>query len=151
MTPSRYFIFDFDSTLIQVESLPEPARASLRHHLERSERLAEVERIIELTGTGRTSMSDGIELLNGRRKHIDSVVRILKRAIKTTTPHDPLSRPGPSNYYAVCGVFRDARDHQNLTMEQNTDSKQLIRVRHGPPPGTLLASSVGIPRPGHLG
>ena len=81
----RYYIFDFDSTLVQVESLPELARVSLKNHPERAERLREVERITELTATGEMSMAEGIalriELLNGHQKHLDSLTRVLKRSI----------------------------------------------------------------------
>ena len=35
----RYYIFDFDSTLVQLESLPELARISLKNHPERAERV----------------------------------------------------------------------------------------------------------------
>ncbi len=83
--PYGYFIFDFDSTLVQLESLPELARISLRHHPERAERLEEVERITELTTTGKMSMAEGIalriELASAHRKHIDSLIRVLKRSI----------------------------------------------------------------------
>ena len=81
----RYYIFDFDSTLVQVESLPELARVSLKNHPERSERLREVERITELTATGKMSMAEGIalriELLNGHQKHLEGLARVLKRSI----------------------------------------------------------------------
>jgi D-3-phosphoglycerate dehydrogenase len=82
---TRFYVFDFDSTLVQVESFPELARISLRHHPERTERLAEVERITELTATGEMSMAEGIalriELASAHRKHVDSLVRVLKRSI----------------------------------------------------------------------
>ncbi len=83
--PRQYFVFDFDSTLVQVESLPELARISLKHHPERSTRLSEVERITELTANGRMSMTEGIalriELLDAHRKHLESLVRALKRLL----------------------------------------------------------------------
>jgi D-3-phosphoglycerate dehydrogenase len=83
--PGAYFVFDFDSTLVQAESFPELARISLRHHPERAERLGEVERITELTATGEMSMEDGIrrriELSAAHRKHLESLVRVLKRSI----------------------------------------------------------------------
>ena len=81
----RHYVFDFDSTLVSVETLPELARLSLKSHPERTERLHEVKRITELTATGGMSMAEGIalriELLDAHRKHIDALVRVLKRAI----------------------------------------------------------------------
>jgi len=83
--PARHFVFDFDSTLVQVESLPELARISLRHHPERAERFREVERITELTASGKMSMAEGIalriELASAHRKHVDSLIRVLRRSL----------------------------------------------------------------------
>ena len=62
-------LFDFDSTLVQVESFPELARISLKNHPQRVERLMEIERITDLTASGKMSMTEGIarriELLDG--------------------------------------------------------------------------------------
>ncbi len=83
-TPA-YYVFDFDSTLVQVESLPELARISLRHHPKRAARIAEVEHITELTANGQMSMAEGIalriELLNAHQKHLESLIRVLKRSL----------------------------------------------------------------------
>lgn len=83
-TPA-YYVFDFDSTLVQVESLPELARISLRHHPRRAARIAEVEHITELTANGQMSMAEGIalriELLNAHQKHLESLIRVLKRSL----------------------------------------------------------------------
>jgi D-3-phosphoglycerate dehydrogenase / 2-oxoglutarate reductase len=83
--PERHFVFDFDSTIVQVESLPELARISLRHHPERDSRLREVERITELTASGGMSMAEGIalriDLAEAHRKHVASLVRVLKRSL----------------------------------------------------------------------
>jgi D-3-phosphoglycerate dehydrogenase len=82
-----HYIFDFDSTLVQVESLPELARVSLKNHPERAERLREIERITELTAAGKMSMAEGIalriELLAAHQKHLDSLSRSL---VRTLTP-----------------------------------------------------------------
>jgi D-3-phosphoglycerate dehydrogenase len=110
--PGRYFVFDFDSTLVQVESLPELARISLRHHPERSERLREVERITELTATGKMSMVEGIarriELASAHRKHVDSLVRVLRRSL---TPSVKRNRFFFKNYrnqiYVLSNGFRE--------------------------------------------
>ena len=92
--PTRHFVFDFDSTLVQVESLPELARISLQHHPERAERLLEVERITELTATGKMSMAEGIalriELASAHRKHVDSLIRVLKRSLTPSVKRNRL-------------------------------------------------------------
>lgn len=49
------------------------------------QRLEEVERITELTTTGQMSMAEGIslriELASAHRKHVDGLIRVLKRSL----------------------------------------------------------------------
>jgi D-3-phosphoglycerate dehydrogenase len=82
---SPIIVFDFDSTLVQFESFPELARISLKNHPERADRLAEIERITELTASGGMSMGKGIalriDLLDGHRKHLEKLSRSLKRSM----------------------------------------------------------------------
>ena len=108
----RHFVFDFDSTLVQVESLPELARISLKHHPERVERLREVERITELTATGEMSMAEGIaqrlELASAHRKHIDSLVRVLRRSLTPSVKRNRLFfRKCRSQIYVLSNGFRE--------------------------------------------
>jgi D-3-phosphoglycerate dehydrogenase len=110
--PDRHFVFDFDSTLVQVESLPELARISLKHHPERVERLREVERITELTATGAMSMAEGIarrlELASAHRKHIDSLVRVLRRSLTPSVKRNRLFfKKCRSQIYVLSNGFRE--------------------------------------------
>ena len=113
MTPdTRYYIFDFDSTLVQVESLPELARVSLKNHPERAERLREVERITELTATGKMSMAEGlalrIELLNGHQKHLKSLARVLKRSISPSVKRNKsFFKKYRDHIYVLSNGFRE--------------------------------------------
>jgi D-3-phosphoglycerate dehydrogenase len=108
----RHFVFDFDSTLIQTESLPELARISLRHHPERAERLREVERLTELTASGQMSMAEGIslrlDLASAHRKHVDSLIRVLRRSL---TPSVKRNRAFFRNYrsqiYVLSNGFQE--------------------------------------------
>jgi len=110
--PARHFVFDFDSTLVQVESLPELARISLKHHPERAERLHEVERITELTATGKMSMAEGIalriELASAHRKHIDSLIRVLKRSLTPSVKRNRLFFKSYRNHiYVLSNGFQE--------------------------------------------
>ena len=113
MTPdTQYYIFDFDSTLVQVESLPELARVSLKNHPERAERLREVERITELTATGKMSMAEGlalrIELLNGHQKHLKSLARLLKRSISPSVKRNKaFFKKYRDHIYVLSNGFRE--------------------------------------------
>jgi len=80
-----YFIFDFDSTIVQVESLEELAAISLRRHPERTARLKE---IAALTGRAmdgaipyQEALVNRIELLEATREHIGDLIKALKRRI----------------------------------------------------------------------
>ncbi len=123
--PARHFVFDFDSTLVQVESLPELARISLRHHPERVERLREVERITELTANGKMSMAEGIalriELASAHQKHVDSLIRVLKRSL---TPSVKRNRLFFKNYrsqiYVLSNGFQEFIAPVTLTLGLNS-------------------------------
>jgi D-3-phosphoglycerate dehydrogenase len=123
--PVRHFIFDFDSTLVQVESLPELARISLKHHPERAERMREVERITELTATGKMSMAEGIglriELANAHRKHLESLIRVLRRSL---TPSVKKNRAFFKNYrnqiYVLSNGFREFIEPVTETLGLNS-------------------------------
>ncbi len=108
----RHYVFDFDSTLVTVESFPELARLSLKSHPERSDRLGEVERITELTATGGMSMAEGIalriELLDAHRKHIEALVRVLKRAISPSVKRNKaFFKKYKSHIYVLSNGFRE--------------------------------------------
>ncbi len=110
--PARHFIFDFDSTLVQVESLPELARISLKHHPERAERLQEVERITELTASGKMSMAEGIalrlQLASAHRKHVDSLVRVLRRSLTPSVRRNRMFfRKYRSQIYVISNGFQE--------------------------------------------
>jgi D-3-phosphoglycerate dehydrogenase len=110
--PPRHFVFDFDSTLVQVESLPELARISLRNHPERVERLREVERITELTASGKMSMAEGIalriELASAHRKHVDSLIRVLRRSLTPSVRRNrPFFKKYRSQIYVLSNGFQE--------------------------------------------
>lgn len=111
-TNQRYYIFDFDSTLVQVESLPELARVSLKNHPERAERLQEVERITELTASGKMSMAEGIalriELIDAHQKHLDSLARVLSRTLSASVKRNKaFFKKHRDQIYVISNGFRE--------------------------------------------
>ncbi len=75
-------ILDFDSTIIQEESLDELARISLENHPEKTERLEEISSLTHLGMEGKLgfgeSLSQRLALLNVNRFHIKIAVENLK-------------------------------------------------------------------------
>ncbi len=111
-TDKRYYVFDFDSTLVQVESLPELARVSLKNHPERAERLQEVERITELTASGKMSMAEGIalriELLEAHQKHHDSLSPVLSRTLSPSVKRNKaFFKEHRDQIYVLSNGFRE--------------------------------------------
>jgi D-3-phosphoglycerate dehydrogenase len=107
-----YIVFDFDSTLVQVESLPELARITLKNHSERVRRLAAIENITELTASGKMSMAEGIaariELLDGHRDHLEALVRSLKRSMTTSVKRNKaFFKKYRDHIYIVSNGFRE--------------------------------------------
>jgi D-3-phosphoglycerate dehydrogenase len=109
---STFYVFDFDSTLVQVESLPELARLSLRGHPEKAERVAEIERITELTATGKMSMAEGlvqrIGLMDAHRKHLPGLLRMLRRMVTPSIKRNkPFFRAHRDRIYVLSNGFEE--------------------------------------------
>jgi D-3-phosphoglycerate dehydrogenase len=139
--PVRQFIFDFDSTLVQVESLPELARLSLRHHPERAERLREVERITELTANGEMSMEEGItlriQLAAAHRKHIESLIRVLRRSLTPSVKRN-------------LRFFKNYRSHIHVISNGFREIIEPVMVTLGLDPHHLSANSFRFDDRGYI-
>lgn len=70
-------LFDFDSTLIAVESLELLAQMALAQHPQRARRLAEMERITALAMAGRMDFAEALrrrlQLIEVRQRHLDAL------------------------------------------------------------------------------
>jgi D-3-phosphoglycerate dehydrogenase len=83
-TPA-HFVFDFDSTIVQGESLEELAAISLRRHPESAATLREIASLTERTMRGAIPYQEAlirrIELLGATRDHIGTLIKRLKQRI----------------------------------------------------------------------
>jgi len=81
----RTFVFDFDSTLTQVEAFEELAEVSLKGDPKRKERIAQIGRITDQGVDGDITFTESLELrlkiLNAHKNHLDALVRRLSRKI----------------------------------------------------------------------
>ncbi len=85
MAKDKYFVIDFDSTLVQCESLDELAAIALKKKPNRESVLAEIRRITEQgmvgTITIQESLDKRLKLLSATRQNISVLIKILKKKI----------------------------------------------------------------------
>ncbi|NMC61893.1 MAG: HAD-IB family phosphatase, partial [SAR324 cluster bacterium] len=106
----RFFIIDFDSTLIQVESLDILAEIALRNCSDREKRLSEVREITASGMEGGLSFSESLKrriaLLEIKRSDIDELVDVLKKEITPSfLEHKNFLQTHADDIYIVTGGF----------------------------------------------
>lgn len=81
----RTFVFDFDSTLTQVEAFEELAEVSLKGDPKKKEKIARIAKITDQGVDGDITFTESLEkrlkILNAHRDHLEPLVRKLKRKI----------------------------------------------------------------------
>mgnify|MGYP000168023650 CR=1 FL=1 len=84
----RTFVFDFDSTLTQVEAFEELAEVSLKGDPKKKEKINKIARITDQGVDGDITFTESLEkrlkILNAHRDHLDPLVRKLRRKISTS-------------------------------------------------------------------
>lgn len=84
----RTFVFDFDSTLTQVEAFEELAEVSLKGDPKKKEKINKIARITDQGVDGDITFTESLEkrlkILNAHKDHLDPLVRRLKRKISTS-------------------------------------------------------------------
>lgn len=112
MKSNRHFVIDFDSTFTQVEALDVLGEISLESHIEREERLKELE---ELTNSGmagdlsfRESLEKRLALLNAREVHLPKLVNRLKSKVSTSfTRNKEFFDENHENIYIISNGFKE--------------------------------------------
>ena len=81
----RHFIIDFDSTITQVEALEELAKIALKEKKGSQDIITEIAHITNLGMEGKIPIPESLQkrlsLLNANRKHLDELVKVLKKKI----------------------------------------------------------------------
>jgi len=81
----RTFVFDFDSTLTQVEAFEELAEVSLKGDPKRKEKIAEIAKITDQGVDGDITFTQSLEMrlkiLHAHKDHLDTLVKRLSRKI----------------------------------------------------------------------
>lgn len=112
MAEPRYFVFDFDSTFVQVEALEELARITLKGNPRKKEILAEIEAITNLGIDEQISFSESLRrrlaLVNAHRDDLEKLVKRLSRKVSDSIRRNrKFFRKHLDSIYVISAGFRE--------------------------------------------
>ncbi|MBN2013417.1 phosphoglycerate dehydrogenase [candidate division KSB1 bacterium] len=115
MSENRIFIFDFDSTFIQIEALEELAAIALKDHPHRQAIINQMKDITNQGVEGGISFAESlqkrIKLFHANRGHLDTLVRRLRRKISVSiTRNKAFFLDNTDRIYIVSGGFHEFID-----------------------------------------
>ena len=88
MAEMQYYIFDFDSTFVQVEALEELAEIALKGMKRRERVVAEIKELTDKGIEGEISFSEGLrkrlDLIRATEKHLEKLTRRLKKKVSSS-------------------------------------------------------------------
>ncbi len=111
----RTFVFDFDSTLTQVEAFEELAEVSLKGDPKKKEKIAKIAKITDQGVDGDITFTESLEkrlkILNAHKDHLDALVRRLSRKISPSiTRNKEFFREFADDIYIVSCGFKEFID-----------------------------------------
>lgn len=112
MPESKYFIIDFDSTLVQVEALEELAEISLKNDPDKESIISRIKNITNSGMEGKLpiseSLSQRIKLLHAHKKHIEMLVKVLENKITPSFLHNKnFFKLYADNIYVISNGFKE--------------------------------------------
>ncbi|MBI1286090.1 MAG: phosphoglycerate dehydrogenase [Flavobacteriales bacterium] len=108
-TKKRTFVFDFDSTLTQVEAFEELAEVSLKGDPKKKEKIAQIAKITDQGVDGDITFTESLEkrlkILNAHKDHLDVLVKRLSRKISPSISRnkDFFKKFADDIYIVSCG------------------------------------------------
>lgn len=107
---NKYFIFDFDSTFVKVETLSILAEIALLDHPDKAEIVKEIDQITEQAMAGQYSFSESlttrIKLLPLNKSHIQEAIQYLKTQITDSVMANlEFFKQNASQIYIISGGF----------------------------------------------
>ncbi|MBI3027447.1 phosphoglycerate dehydrogenase [Candidatus Woesearchaeota archaeon] len=112
MVESKFFIIDFDSTFTQVEALDELAAISLKNSPKKLNILSAIKHITSLGMEGKLSIAESlkqrIKLLNANKKHLEMLVKLLRRKVTPSfVRNKQFFRLHSKNIFIISSGFKD--------------------------------------------
>lgn len=110
-----FFVFDFDSTLTQVEAFEELAAISLKDNKDKKKIIAEIAKITDMGVDGDITFTESLErrlkLLDAHKADLDVLVRKLKRKVsKSIARNKRFFKEYKDNIYVVSCGFKEFID-----------------------------------------
>ncbi|MCF8278463.1 MAG: phosphoglycerate dehydrogenase [Flavobacteriales bacterium] len=111
----RTFVFDFDSTLTQVEAFEELAEVSLKGDPKKKEKIAQIAKITDQGVDGDITFTQSLEMrlkiLNAHKDHLDALVKRLSRKISPSIARNKdFFKKFASDIYIVSCGFKEFID-----------------------------------------
>ena len=108
----KYYIIDFDSTLIQTEALDELAAIALAKHPRKSQLLSQIKRLTNFGMSGKITIEESLakrlKLLQAKRQHVTKLVGLLKgRITPSFLRQRSFLKRHASSIYIISGGFRE--------------------------------------------
>lgn len=112
MTDQQYYIFDFDSTFVQVEALEELAEISLKGHKDREKALAQIRELTDLGIEGKISFTDGLRkrlaILEANSEHLEKLIRRLKKKVsRSISRNQAFFSANRDKIYVISAGFKE--------------------------------------------
>lgn len=112
MTDQQYYIFDFDSTFVQVEALEELAEISLKGHKDREKALAQIRELTDQGIEGKISFTDGLRkrlaILEANVEHLEKLVRRLKKKVsRSISRNQAFFSANRDKIYVISAGFKE--------------------------------------------
>lgn len=111
----RTFVFDFDSTLTQVEAFEELAEVSLKSDPKRAEKIAKIAKITDQGVDGDITFTESLEMrlkiLEAHKDHLDPLVKKLRRKIsKSISRNKKFFKDYADDIYVLSCGFKEFID-----------------------------------------
>jgi len=112
MENQKYFIIDFDSTIIQVEALEELAEIALKGNPRKAAILAQIKSLTDQGMDGTlpfaASLEQRLQLLEANRSHLELLVKRLRRKLSTSFERNrEFFQQFADRIYIISGGFRE--------------------------------------------
>lgn len=109
---NKHFIFDFDSTFIQIETYEVLGEISLADHPNKEEAIRKVDELTRLAMEGKVSyyesLTDRMRLIQANKKHIKKAVDIIKTKVTPSfLRNKKFFKENSKNIYIFSGGFRE--------------------------------------------
>ncbi len=112
MTENQYYIFDFDSTFVQVEALEELAEITLKNAKDREKALQQIKLLTDQGIEGQISFTDGLRkrlaILGAHTDDIDKLVkRLRKKVSRSISRNHAFFTANAERIYVISAGFKE--------------------------------------------